>query len=136
LSNGDEPLADQETWTEFIRASLLKNCGYFEKPKGKMPELKELYASEWCEEFVILMRNRMVMGAFRYGRLKAPGKPQFDRLSSILERLKLYEETGNLEILVDVANLCLLEFVEGEHPKRHWKAVDDGTHAERKGAEK
>ena len=31
-------------------------------------------------------------------------------------RLAAYGRTGNLEMLVDVANLCLLEFVEGRHP--------------------
>jgi hypothetical protein len=33
-------------------------------------------------------------------------------------------------MLVDVANLCLLEFEEGEHPRRHWQPTDDGEHVE------
>ena len=86
--------------------------------------------SEWSYEFEQLMRNRLVMGSYRYGRLGSKGKPQFDRMSYIQRIIIEYNETGNLECLVDIANLALVEFVEGIHPKRHFKAVDDGDHAE------
>lgn len=85
---------------------------------------EELKRSEWSEHFERLMRNRMIIGAFRYGRLHDKMKPRFDRVSYIKTKLARYEETGNLEALVDVANLCLLEFEEGCHPKRHFKAMD------------
>ena len=71
------------------------------------------------------MRNRMIMGALRYGLLGAPGKPQYDRIASIIKRLKFYTEDGNTEHLVDAANLCLCEFVEGTHPLKHFGSVDD-----------
>lgn len=29
---------------------------------------------------------------------------------------------------LDVANLCLLEFVECRHPRKHWHSTDDGEH--------
>lgn len=74
------------------------------------------------------MRNRLAVGALRYGRIHAPGKPVYDRVSSILKRVQAYADTGNLELLVDAANLCLLEFEEGRHPKRHFEAADDGDH--------
>jgi hypothetical protein len=86
--------------------------------------------SEWSFEFEQFMRNRLIMGSFRYGRLGAKGKPQFDRVSYIQRLVIEYRETGNLECLVDIANLALVEFVEGIHPKRHFKAVDDSDHAE------
>ena len=50
------------------------------------------------------------------------------RIGSIVKRLMSYQETGNTELLVDVANLCLCEFVEGKHPNKHFRAVDDGEH--------
>ncbi|MBI2424170.1 MAG: hypothetical protein HYV27_15170 [Candidatus Hydrogenedentes bacterium] len=72
----------------------------------------------------------MISGAFRYGRLGAEDKPGYDRVGSAVARLERYRLDGNLEHLVDVANMMLVEFVEGEHPGRHWAAGDDGTHAE------
>ena len=70
------------------------------------------------------------MAAFRYGKLKTPGKARYDRITSIRQRLDLYDETGNQEHLVDIANLCMLEFEEPNHSKAHWEATDDKIHAQ------
>ena len=93
---------------------------------------KELWESEWSHDFEELQRHRMVQGAFRYGRLNTAGKKQWDRPRDMIKRLQKYSEDGNLEHLVDVANLCLLEFEEGLHPKRHFKSQDDVIHTEEK----
>ena len=84
--------------------------------------------SEWSTEFEQLMRNRLIMGAMRYGKLNSPNKPIYDRVASAIKRLNKYIETGNLEFLVDVANICLIEFVEGTHLKKHFNSIDDGEH--------
>ena len=108
-------------------------CGL---PELYMPENKpavtyeELKASEWNNEFEELMRNRLIMGALRYGRIGASGKPHYERTNSMIKRLNKYSETGNKEFLVDVANLCMLEFVECHHPKAHFGSIDDGEHVE------
>lgn len=104
------------------------SCGIPEKTIEKVAPLEELKVTEWSEEFEKLMRNRLIMGAIRYGRLKAKNKVKYDRISSIIKRLKDYENTGNKEKLVDVANLCLLEFEECDHPKAHFNAEDDKEH--------
>jgi hypothetical protein len=94
--------------------------------------IEELKKTEWSQRFEQLMRNRLVLGVFRgYGKLNAPGKPQWDRPGRIEKEISLYREDGNLERLVDIANMCLLEFEEGKHPKRHFKSSDDGIHTER-----
>ena len=90
--------------------------------------LKDLRQSEWSDEFEQLMRNRLLMGAFRYGKFKSEDKKAYDRISSIRDRLSAYEESGNDEHLVDIANLCLCEFLEGTHPQKHFAAIDDGVH--------
>jgi len=117
------------TNTEFLRQNILMNCGYKEDGE-KVPSLESLRKTEWSPEFERLMRNRMVIGALRYGRLHGQGKPQYDRITSAIKRLEKYKETGNIENLVDTANMCLLEFEEGIHPKKHFNAVDDGEHTE------
>lgn len=107
-----------------IRLRLEQRAGLVERPKPKFT-FDDLAASEWSAEFERLMRNRLIMGALRYGPINAPGKTPYARVPSMYRRLAAYGRTGNLEMLVDVANLCLLEFVEGRHPLRHFRAVDD-----------
>jgi hypothetical protein len=87
-----------------------------------------LKASEWNDEFERLQRNRLMMGAIRYGRIGALDKKKWDRIPDMIKRLEAYRDEGNLEYLVDVANLCLLEYVEGDHPLKHFQSKDDGTH--------
>lgn len=100
--------------------------------KGKdiplqLPALETLKATQWSEVFEKLMRNRLVMGAVRYGLINEPGKVRFDRISNIIKRCEIYQETGNDELLVDIANMAALEFEEGIHPLKHICSVDDGN---------
>lgn len=90
---------------------------------GKI-KLALLEKSEWSPDFERLMRNRLIMGALRYGKMGSPSKPQYDRISDILRRAREYQKTGNDELLVDIANTALLEFVEGEHPRKHFRSTD------------
>jgi len=113
----------------FIKNLWLWKCGKRERPVHTIKlNTDSLYETEWSAQFEMYMRNRLVMGAFRYGVLSSNNKNMYDRISSCIDRLKLYKETGNDEHLVDVANLVMCEFIEGKHPKKHFKAVDDGIH--------
>jgi hypothetical protein len=106
-----------------IRQRLLQRAGLAEAPAPSY-RFEDLVRTEWSSRFEGLMRNRLIMGALRYGRLRAPGKPQYDRVGSMIRRLSQYRERGNMELLVDVANLCLLEFEECHHPLKHFRSVD------------
>jgi hypothetical protein len=104
-------------------------CGMSEKDLsiGKGRTLEEIYNSQWSLDFEALMRHRLTMGYFRYGPLgKQKGK--YNNVQSIIDRAKLYQKTGNDEILVDIANLALCEFRTGVHPNKHFKASDDNIH--------
>ena len=101
---------------------------YKEKQIKKLPPLDELKASEWSEEFEQLMRNRLIVGAFRYGMLKDSDRPSYKRVTSIIDRLKLYLDDGNTEHLVDAAAISLAEFVCGDHPLKHFGPNDDHIH--------
>lgn len=116
---------------DFLRERLLDQAGVVTTDKSpEQRSLEQLRESEWSAKFESLMRNRLLVGRFRYGRMGDPAKGQFDRLKSIEERLARYRDTGNDELLVDIANLSLVEFVCGRHPKKHFEAVDDGPHVE------
>lgn len=119
------------TCADFMMNLWRWKCGMSENEKTNI-DLDELRKTEWSSEFENLMRNRLVMGAFRYGKLKPLQGSKYDRVMAIMRRAELYSETGNLEYLVDCANFALCEFVEGNHPKRHFSSVDDGEHAKRK----
>lgn len=83
--------------------------------RTRMPDYDSLLETEWSSEFEWHMRRNLAFGALRHGLIGAPGKPQYDRMTSILRRLIAYRRDKNAEHLVDIANLCLLEYVEGEH---------------------
>lgn len=92
-----------------------------------------LVMTEWSFLFERLMRNRLLVGRFRYGKMNDPSKGDYDCVKSAITRLRMYQKDGNLEHLVDCANLCLVEFVHGKHPLKHFNAGDDaGEHCERK----
>lgn len=111
---------------EAIHEHLLLRAGLASPPPPRY-RLQDLEASEWSPEFERLMRNRLIMGALRYGPLNAPGKPAYDRINGAIKRLIQYLRTGNTEALVDVANMALLEFEEGRHPHRHFGPLE-GDH--------
>jgi len=95
--------------------------------EGGMPGPVELMATEWDETFERAMRARLVQGAFRYGRVVAggAGKARYDRVGRAERELEMYREDGRAERLIDVANMMLLEFVEGGHAGRRLDASGD-----------
>ena len=117
-----------KTITEHIRQHALKAKGIMDDPPVKLPDLDSLKQTEKSERFETLCHNRLIMGAFRYGQLNATDKAKYNRIDSIRQRLDLYETSGNQEHLVDIANLCMLEFEEPNHDNAHWSAIDDGIH--------
>ena len=107
--------------SDHIRAHLLQIA-----PDVDSDSYAALQVSEWSVEFEQLMRNRLIMGSIRYNKMATPRKPgcTIFHIEIIEQRLKRYKETGNLEMLVDIANLCKVEFVHSDHPDKHFKAVE------------
>lgn len=106
---------------DYIRDSLLKTA-------AKLTEMSpaRLAITEWSERFEQLMRNRLIMGAIRYGRMMVPRPKGITKvhMDIIDKRLEIYKKTGNTEMLVDIANMCLVEFELGDHPRKHFKALE------------
>ena len=109
------------------RWRLSKGIAEVDREKYLFQELSE---TEWSKKFEQLMRNRLVLGALRYGRLNIKPKPHYNRIEAIQKRLEIYKQTGNTEMLVDIANLALCEFEEGFHLKNSFQSVDDGEHVQ------
>lgn len=121
---------------DFLKNLWRWKCGLPEVDgvSKQIPSVNELRKSEWSPRFEELMRNRLLMGAYRYGVMghngvRPKGKPMYDRCESIRQRLLRYEQSGNAEWLVDIANMALLMFEEQVHPNFHFNAVDEGEDA-------
>lgn len=114
---------------DYLRARLMARLHHDLLPVGDKTEpLESLRRSEWSREFEEHMRARLVMGRFRYGRMDRATQTNYNRVASCQARLKAYQATGNLEHLVDVANLCMMEFLHSDHPEKHFESADDGEH--------
>ena len=96
--------------------------------RAGMPSLADLRKSEWSPEFEKFMRNRLIIGYFRYGPFELQNRSTEQVMAAILKRARAYKRTGNDELLVDIANLSMKEFAVGDHPKKHFDSVDDGEH--------
>lgn len=96
---------------------------------GTKPSLDELKRTEWIPEFEQYMRNRLVMGGIRYETFKEKlHHNKYDCLEYIRRKLREYENTGNLECLVDAANLLMIEYASPHHPHPHFTPGDDTSH--------
>lgn len=115
------------TTHDVLRARLLEAAGLL--PQKRFPPLEVLREREWSPRFEVLMRNRLILGGMRYGFLNEPGKPQYDRITAIISRCERYRKDRNRNHLVDMANLALLEFEEGEEGV--WDAGGDEDHVQR-----
>jgi len=90
--------------------------------------MKGVPDSEFSEQFVQGMRDRMAVSFFKYGALADAYPERIDALGSLQLRLEQYAETGNTEFLMDVANYAMIEFMRPRHPRAHFSATDsDGT---------
>jgi hypothetical protein len=102
-------------------------------PAELLPDIDVLVARQFNQKFVDAMKRRMVMGAFRYGLVGTQKSLSIDYLRSAQRKLDAYVSDGNTEHLIDAANYMMLEHRFSRHPSKHFKAVDDGIHAEQRG---
>ena len=94
---------------------------FTDKYVPRSPQEKEL-----IEQVYTLARNRMEMGCFRYGHLG--DKVLRGYVGSAYDRLDLYLKTHNTELLVDVINLVMIEFLYPTFNDAVFDPIDDGIH--------
>lgn len=86
---------------------------------------EDILATEFSEQFVKYMKNRMEISFHKYGALKDAYPHKVDAIGSMQERMRKYAETGNTEWLVDAANFLMIEFMLPRHPTAHFEGTDD-----------
>lgn len=70
------------------------------------------------------MVDRMGVSFYKYGRVAEGYPSRVDAIGSLKLRLQKYEDTGNTEFLMDIANFAMIEFMRPRHPKAYFKETD------------
>lgn len=68
--------------------------------------------------------NRTGVSYHKYGPLAENFPDNRTGIDQVKQRVALYEETGNLEWVVDALNYCLIELLLPSHPDAHFRATD------------
>lgn len=77
--------------------------------------------TELSGEFLQGMADRMAVSFHKYGSV---GAADIDFAASIRQRIEKYQETGNTEWLMDVANFAMIEFMVPQHADAHYRPTD------------
>jgi hypothetical protein len=77
---------------------------------------------DWSETFRRNCKNKMIIGRLKYGPWK-DNQRDVDALGSLLVRLREYEATGNMEMLEDISNFAMMEWMIPRNPKAHRDGV-------------
>ena len=80
--------------------------------------------TEVSEPFVQGMRDRMAVSFYKYGSVIDGYPKRVDAIASLRRYLEYYEDTGNAEFLMDVANFAMIEFMLPRHPNAHFVPTD------------
>lgn len=73
------------------------------------------------------MADAMGLSFFKYGRVSDAYPQKVDAIASLKIRLARYDETGNGDYLIDVANFAMIEFTHPRHPEAHYHGGDSDT---------
>ena len=82
--------------------------------------------SEDSPKFHDRMRNAMAVSFHKYGPVREAFPYKVDAIRSLKRRLAMYEQTGNADYLVDIANFAMIEYMLPAHEKFHDLPTDGG----------
>lgn len=69
------------------------------------------------------MANRMAFGFHNYGHARRTlDRP--NNLRNVEIRVGKYQETGNVEFLMDASNFLMMEFMVPSHPQAHFRPTE------------
>ena len=105
--------------------------GLPERREGEMPSLAEINEHVKFPLFEELAHNKLLQGFYRYEDPSDPFKPHtfYDYIQAMKNKIKRYEETHNLELLLDISNYAKLEFRKPKYADAYFENEDDTEHA-------
>lgn len=90
-----------------------------------MPDINKILETEFSEQFVQGMRDRMVVSYHKYGLLSEAFPHKVSAVASLTDRLRKYAETKNTEFLMDAANFAMIEFMHPSIEGAFFAGTDD-----------
>lgn len=81
-------------------------------------------SSQYSQEFLQGMVDRMLTSYPKYGHIQDSVALGMDPLQEVRNRINKYRETGNTEWLMDAANYCMIEFMHPSHDNAHFRPTD------------
>jgi hypothetical protein len=87
-------------------------------------DIEAVLKTQVSDTFLAGMVARMEMSYFKYGDVKEAYPEKIDALASLQQRLRKYEDTGNTEFLMDVANFAMIEFMFPRKAGAFFQATD------------
>lgn len=89
-----------------------------------MSDVSNILQTEFSEDFVQGMKDRMVVSYYKYGHVSAAYPEKVNAITSLTDRLRKYAETGNTEFMMDAANFAMIEFMHPSHPNAFFEGTD------------
>lgn len=87
----------------------------------------EIMKRSFSEEFITKMRRAIEMSHYKYGWPSDTYPELAQAVKCIRERFEKYEETHNLEYLVDIANFAMLEYMFPSFSDAKYEAQDSSA---------
>lgn len=87
----------------------------------------DILKTEFSNNFIEKMKKSMIVSYYKYGSVKKNYQRDcvpVDAILNIKKRIEKYEETGNKDYLIDVANFAMIEFM---NPNRGFYRPTDDT---------
>lgn len=117
---------------EAIRKFIELKKGLFENmTKETLASLEKI---QWDNMFWTACKNRMIQGAYRYSdqNVQKFQMRHTDNVRYIKEKIRRYEQDGNVEHLFDIANATMIEFGFSYVVNQNFSPQDDVGHARKK----
>lgn len=90
------------------------------------PNLEKILETEYSLKFDEIRKKMMVTSYFKYGPMKENYETFkcINCIESLQKKLSMYQETGNIEYLCDVANYAMIEYMYPSIEGAYYKPTD------------
>ena len=82
---------------------------------------EQILKRDYSNEFETLRQNAIIQSHYKYGWMSESYPELANAFGSLKKRIDLYEQTGNADWLIDIANFAMIEFMYPAHPAYHFR---------------